>query len=208
MMQFYFAPGSVSLASHIALEEAGADYEAVLMDGRVRADRGQAYLKINPKGRVPALVTANGVLTETVAILAWIAAEYPEARLMPVDRWQFAQAQAFNSYIATTVHVAHAHRYRGYRWATEERSFEDMRRKVPSAMAESAAQIEQGLLHGPWVMGEQFTVCDGYLFTVSEWLEGDGVDMEAFPRIQEHRERTRSRPGVRKVLAQIGAWSF
>ena len=75
-------------------------------------------------------------------------------------------------------------------------------------MAESAAQIEQGLLHGPWVMGEQFTVCDGYLFTVSEWLEGDGVDMEAFPRIQEHRERTRSRPGVRKVLAQIGAWSF
>lgn len=208
MMQFYFAPGSVSLASHIALEEAGAEYEAVLMDGRVRADRGQAYLAINPKGRVPALVTTNGVLTETVAILAWIAAEYPEARLMPVDPWQFAQAQAFNSYLATTVHVAHAHRYRGYRWATDESSFEDMRRKVPIAMAECAVQIEHGLLQGPWVMGEQFTVCDGYLFTVSEWLEGDGVDMAAFPRIQEHRERTRSRPGVRKVLAQIGAWSF
>ena len=208
MMQFYFAPGSVSLASHIALEEAGAEYEAVLMDGRVRMERGQEYLAINPKGRVPALVTARGVLTETIAILAWIATEYPEANLMPVDPWQFAQAQAFNSYLATTVHVAHAHRYRGHRWATEESSFEDMRRKVPITMTECVAQMERGLFRGPWVMGEQFTVCDGYLFTMSEWAEGDGVDMAAFPRLQEHRERICLRPGVRKVLAQIGSWRF
>jgi glutathione S-transferase len=206
MIKLYYAPGSVSLASHIALEEAGAVYEAVLMDAPARAaGGGRDYLAINPKGRVPALATDRGVLTETVAILAWIAAEFPGADLMPGDPWKFAQAQAFNSYLATTVHVAHAHRYRGPRWATEERSFEDMRRKVPASMTDGVGLIERELLAGPWVMGEQFTVCDGYLLTVADWAEGDGVDMGLLPRVVEHRERVRERPAVRKVLAQISA---
>jgi glutathione S-transferase len=206
MIKLYYAPGSVSLASHIALEEAGAVYGAVLMDASARAaGGGRDYLAINPKGRVPALATDLGVLTETLAILAWIAAEYPQAQLMPADSWRFAQAQAFNSYLATTVHVAHAHRYRGYRWATEENSFEDMRRKVPASMTDCFALIERELLAGPWVMGDQFTVCDGYLFTTADWAEGDGVDMTLLPRVMEHRERVRARPAVRKVLAQISA---
>jgi glutathione S-transferase len=206
MIKLYYAPGSVSLASHIALEEAGAAYEAVLMDAPARAaGGGRDYLAINPKGRVPALVTERGVLTETVAILAWIAAEFPGADLMPGDPWKFAQAQAFNSYLATTVHVAHAHRYRGTRWATEESSFEDMRRKVPASMTDGVGLIERELLAGPWVMGEQFTVCDGYLLTVADWAEGDGVDMDLLPRLVEHRERVRERPAVRKVLAQVSA---
>jgi glutathione S-transferase len=203
MMRLYYAPGSVSLASHIALEEAGAPYETVLVDAHARADGGPNYLAINPKGRVPALATDKGVLTETLAILARIAAEYPQARLMPTEPWDFAQAQAFNSYLATTVHVAHAHRYRGYRWATEESSFEDMRRKVPASMAECMALLERDLLRGPWAMGEQYTVCDGYLLTVVDWAEDDGVDMGPFPRLSAHRERVRARPAVRKVLAQI-----
>jgi glutathione S-transferase len=206
MIKLYYAPGSVSLASHIALEEAGAVYGAVLMDASARAaGGGRDYLAINPKGRVPALATDHGVLTETLAILAWIAAEYPQAQLMPADSWRFAQAQAFNSYLATTVHVAHAHRYRGYRWATEENSFEDMRRKVPASMTDCFALIERELLAGPWVMGDQFTVCDGYLLTTADWAEGDGVDMTLLPRVMEHRERVRARPAVRKVLAQISA---
>lgn len=206
MIKLYYAPGSVSLASHIALEEAGVVYEAELMDASARAaGGGRDYLAINPKGRVPALATEHGVLTETLAILAWIAAEYPQAKLMPANSWGFAQAQAFNSYLATTVHVAHAHRYRGYRWATEESSFEDMRRKVPASMTDCFALIEQELLAGPWVMGDQFTVCDGYLFTTADWAEGDGVDMTLLPRVVEHRERVRARPAVRKVLAQISA---
>lgn len=203
MMRLYYAPGSVSLASHIALEEAGAAYETVLMDGPARAAGASNYLAINPKGRVPALATDKGVLTETVAMLAWIAAEYPQANLMPTDAWDYAQAQAFNSYLATTVHVAHAHRYRGYRWATEESSFKDMRRKVPASMAECMALLERELLRGPWAMGEQYTVCDGYLLTVVDWAEDDGVDMTPFPRLIEHRERVRARPAVRMVLAQI-----
>ena len=201
MMRLYWNLGSISLASHIALEEAGADYEAVRIDMRQNEQRTPGYLAINPKGRVPSLVTERGVLTETPAILAYVAQAYPQAGLMPVGAWDYAQAQAFNAYLATTVHVAHAHRHRGYRWADEESSFADMRRKVPQTVAECFGLIETELLKGPWVLGEAFSVCDGYLFTIASWLEGDGVDPARFPRVLDHRERVRTRPAVARVLA-------
>lgn len=205
MMKLFYSPGSCSLASHIALEEAGAVYEAVRTDTKTGEQRRPEYLAVNPKGRVPALVTEHGVLTETVAILAWIARAWPHAKLLPDDPWAYAQATAFNSYLASTVHVAHAHRHRGYRWASEESSFEDMRRKVPETMAECFALIEREMLRGPWIMGDAYSVCDGYLFTVAAWLEGDGVDPRRFPKVFEHSERVRARPAVRKVLAQLAA---
>jgi glutathione S-transferase len=204
-MKLFYTPASCSLASHIALEEAGADYEAVKVDMRRSEQRKPEYLTINPKGRVPALVTDRGVLTETPAILAYVAQAHPQAGLLPTDPWDLAQAQAFNGYLASTVHVAHAHRMRGSRWADEESSFEDMRRKIPQTMAECFGLIETELLTGPWVLGERFSVCDGYLFTLADWLEGDGVDPARFPRVHAHRERVRARPAVGKVLAEEAA---
>ena len=205
MIKLFYSPGACSLASHIALEEAGADYETICTNTAKGDQRKPEYLAINPKGRVPALVTDQGLLTETVAILAWVAQAYPQARLLPTDPWEFAQAQAFNSYLSSTVHVAHAHGHRGYRWADEETSFADMRRKVPQTMADCFRLIEDELFKGPWVLGEDYSVCDGYLFTVAGWLEGDGVDPTRFPKVLEHRERVRARPAVRKVLADEAA---
>jgi glutathione S-transferase len=97
--------------------------------------------------------------------------------------------------------VAHAHKGRGPRWATEESSFADMKRKVPQTMAACFALIERGMLKGPWVMGEQYTICDPYLFTIALWLEGDGVDLAALPKVADHRNRMSDRPAVKKVLA-------
>jgi glutathione S-transferase len=205
MIKLFHAWGSCSLASLIALEEAGADYELAVMSTRDGDQRRPEYLAINPKGRVPALVTDRGVLTETVAILAWIAQAFPAARLMPSDPWAFAQAQAFNSYLASTVHVAHAHRHRGYRWADEESSFADMRRKVSANMAECFRAIEAQMVRGPWVMGEPYTVCDGYLFTLAGWMEEDGLDPADFPTIRDHRDRVAARPAVQRVLAKNAA---
>lgn len=205
MIKLFHAPGSCSLASRIALEEAGASYETVRISTVAGDQRKPDYLAVNPKGRVPALATDRGVLTETVAILPWIAQTFPQARLAPADPWEFAQAQAFNSYLASTVHVAHAHRHRGARWADAESSFEDMRRKVPANMAACFQLIEDELFRGPWVMGEQYTVCDGYLFTVAGWLEGDGVDPARFPNVLAHSARMGERPAVRKILAEEAA---
>jgi glutathione S-transferase len=205
MMQLFHAWGSCSLAALIALEEAGADYELALMSTRDGDQRKPEYLAVNPKGRVPALVTERGVLTETPAILAFIAQSFPQAGLAPTDPFAFAQMQAFNSYLCSTVHVAHAHKHRGYRWATEESSFQDMTRKVAQNEIDCFRLIEAEYLQGPWVMGEAFSVADGYLFTIADWLEEDGVDPKQFARVHEHRERTRARPAVRKVLAQMAA---
>src|SRR5206468_4812241 len=160
------------------------------------------YLAINPKGRVPALVTDRGTLTETPAILAYIAQSFPQARLVPDDAFAFAQAQAFNSYLCSTVHVSHAHKMRGYRWAVEESSFADMKRKVPETMAAGFALIERDMLKGPWVMGEKYTICDPYLFTLAQWLEQDGVDPKRIPRVVDHRRRVSERAAVRKAIAE------
>lgn len=201
MLKLYYSPGSCAMASHIALEESGIAYTAERISFKDSQQTTPAYLAINPKGRVPALVTDRGVLTENPAILTFIAQSAPQAKLLPEDPFVYAQAQSFNSYLCSTVHINHAHKMRGARWATEESSFADMKRKVPDSMAASFGLIEREMLKGPWVMGEQYTVCDGYLFTLGLWLEGDGVDLAKLPKVADHRKRMQDRPAVAKVVA-------
>lgn len=203
MLKLYYGVGTCALASHIALEEAGADYTTDRIDMKANQQNSPEYIAINPKGRVPALVTDQGVLSETPAILAFIAQSFPKANLAPLnDAFAFAQVQAFNSYLCSGVHISHAHKMRGSRWASEETSLEDMKRKVPENMRAAMAMIEQNMLRGPWVMGESYTVCDPYLFTVSNWAKNDGVDLAEFPKVMAHRERMKERPAVQKVLDQ------
>jgi glutathione S-transferase len=202
MLKLYYAPGTCALASYIALEEAGADYTTERLSFKTNQQNSPEYLEINPKGRVPSLVTDRGVLTETPAMLAYIAQTFPQAKLAPLDDpFAFAQAQAFNSYLCSTVHVAHAHKLRGARWATEESSFADMKRMIPNTVGACFSLIEQKMFRGPWVMGEQYTICDPYLFTIAQWLEGDSVDIKATPKVADHFGRMSQRPAVRKVLA-------
>ncbi|WP_024508258.1 glutathione S-transferase N-terminal domain-containing protein [Bradyrhizobium sp. ARR65] len=203
MYKLYYAPGTCALASHIALEEVGAAYTAVRIDFKTNQQNSPDYLAINPKGRVPALVTERGVLTETPAILAYIAQSFPQAKLAPSDDpFALAQVQAITSYFCSTVHVAHAHRMRGYRWATEETSFADMKRMVPKSVGAAFALIEREMLRGPWVMGETYTICDPYLFTLAQWLEGDGVDLSTLPKVIAHRQRMTERAAVRKAVEE------
>jgi len=206
MLKLFYAPNTCALASHIALEEAGAKYETALVDFRADEQKKPEYLAINPKGRVPALVTDQGILTETPAILAFVAQSFPKARLAPLDDpFAFARAQAFNSYLCSTVHVAHAHRVRGYRWADDPAAIKEMQRKTPQTVAECFGLIEREMLAGPWVMGGAYTICDPYLFTLAAWLEGDGVDITRFPKVQDHKNRMAERSAVKKVIAaQLG----
>ena len=203
MLTLYFAPHTVSLATHIVLEEVGAAYATVRIDFATTQQRSPEYLRINPKGRMPALVTGRGILTETPAMLAYIAQTFPKAKLAPLDdAFDFAQVQSFNSYLCSTVHINHAHKMRGARWATQESPFADMKAKIPETMGACFKLIEQKMFRGPWVMGDQFTVCDPYLHTLSHWLEGDSVDINATPKIADHFKRMSDRPAVRKVMAE------
>ena len=203
MLTFYYATNTCALASHIALEEAGAVYETRWVDFGSAEQTKPDYLKINPKGRVPALVTDKGIITENPAILAFIAQTFPKAKLAPLDDpFAFAQVQSFNSYLCATVHVAHAHKGRGSRWATQETSFADMKGMVPKSMGACFELIEKNMLRGPWVMGEQYTICDPYLYTIELWLEGDSVDLKNLPKVADHIKRMAERPAVKKVMGE------
>lgn len=206
-LRLFYAPGTCALASHIALEEAGAEYELVRLDFREAEQRQPGYLKVNPKGRVPALAADRGVLTENPAILAFIAQTHPQARLAPLDDpFAFAQLQAFNMFLAATVHPAFAHRFRPERYADGEAAHAAMRAKVPEALSQHFSLIEEKLADGrAWVHGDGYTVSDGYLVVFTRWLEKGFPEVAArFPRTVEHRVRVAQRPAVQRALAREG----
>ncbi len=203
-LTFFGTKNSCSLATHIALEEAGADYVFKKIDTAAGEQRLPEYLKINPKGRVPALATPDGVLTENVALLLYVAQTHPKARLAPSDVFQLAKMNAFNAYLSSTVHVNHAHKLRGSRWSDDAAVIENLKLKVPQTMTDCATLIETEYLKGPWVMGEQYTVADGYLLTITNWFEGDGVDMSKFPKLVAHKAAMLARPAVQRVFQALG----
>ena len=203
MLTLFYALNTCSLASHIALEDSGAAYEAKRLNFAENDQRKPKYLKINPKSRVPALVTDQGILTETPAILVYIAQSFPKANLAPLnDPFRLGQIQSFNSYLCSTVHVAHAHRMRGYRWSDDESARETMKKKVPQNVGDCVELIEREYFKGPWVRGADYTIADPYLFTLAKWLEADSVDPQRFPKVLDHRNRMAERPAVKKVLAR------
>lgn len=204
-MRFYYAPLSCALATHIVLEHIGADYEAEKLNLRDNDQNAPGYLAINPKGRVPALVTDQGILTETPALLLYLAQTFPAARLAPFDdAFALAQMQSINSWFCSTVHVHHAHGARGRRWSDDLDAQKSMKAKVAENMTGAAALIEREILRGPWVMGDQFTVADAYLFTMTSWMGGDGVDMTKFPKLADHFARMLEIPAVKKIAPLHG----
>ncbi len=204
MPTLYYAPGTCAQAVLIALHEAGANFEAKRLNLAEGEQRSAAYLAINPKGRVPTLVAPEGVLSETSALLLYVAQTHPAAQLAPLGNpFLLARMQEFNSYLASTIHVSHAHRPRASRWADDEAAQKAMQAKVPQNMRDGFSVIEQHYLGDqPWVMGDQYTVADGYLFTMAGWLKSDGVDIAEFPRVAAHFERMKARPAVQQALAQ------
>ena len=198
--RFYYSPRSCALASHIVLEHVGADFEAIRLDFQANQQRSAEYLAINAKGRVPALVTERGVITETPAILLYLAQTHPQSGVAPLDDpFALAELQAVNSWFCSTVHVVHAHGTRGARWVDDAAALQAMKAKVAQNMIDCFDWIERELLRGPWVMGKDFSVADPYLFTLTLWLMQNGVELARFPRVADHYQRMLALPAVQKI---------
>ena len=199
-MKLYFARGTISIAVAICLEEAGLAYEAVKVDFASGEQTKRPYLELNPKGRVPTLITDGGTtLTETGALLDYIAAIAPDAALLPADAEDAAHMRGVMYYLASTMHVAHAHKMRGHRWADQQSSWDDMATKVPETMTACAAYVEAECLRGDFVTGDRLSIADPYLFITCNWLAGDGVDVTQFPKISAFLARMEERPSVKAM---------
>lgn len=200
-MKLYYAPKTIAIAVAITLHEAGIEYDPIRLDFRNAEQTKAEYHKVNPKGRVPALVTDRGILTETGALLDYIADLAPEASLRPADPYEVAQVRAVMYYIASTMHVNHAHGARGTRWADQQSSIEDMKAKMVQTMTDSATFIENNVLTGPYILGDKICMADPYLFIACNWLEGDGVNVADFPKIQAFMAAMRARPSVERAVS-------
>jgi glutathione S-transferase len=206
MLKLYFAPGSCALASHIALEEAGADYVLELVNTGENQQRTPEFLAINPKGRIPALATDQGVLTENPAILAYVAQTHPAAKLTPKDPFAFAQVQAFNAFLCATVHPTFAHRWRPYRYADDPAAHAAMGAKVPATLDEHFGLIEDQLADGREWLFEDYSIADAYLHVFARWYQRPGLGTPgARPLVRGHIRRMQARPAVRRALDQEGA---
>lgn len=198
MIKLYCSPYSISAAVVAVLNE-GVHWEPIRVDFKSGEQTKPAYLKLNPKGRVPVLITPEGPLTETGAILEYLG-ETSLPDLVPIDPLARARMREVMYYLASTMHVNHAHLYRGYRWADQDASIKDMAAKTTETMAASAAFIES-VIEGPLLFGEAPTLADFYLYTVANWLEGDGVDTSNYRKLLAFRAAMQARPSIAKTHA-------
>jgi glutathione S-transferase len=203
MLKLFYAPNACSLAPHIGLEEAGADYEAVRLDLKAGEQRNPDYLALNPKGRVPLLITDKGPISENPAILTWIAQAYPEAKLAPTgDAFAFAKFLSFCAGLSSGIHVNFAHAFRASRWSDDEAAQASLKAKAPANVAADFKTIE-GQIKGPFVLGQDYSLADAYLFVFVRWGK-NMVEMSAYPKVMAVHDAVAVRPATRKVLADEG----
>lgn len=202
MLTLFYTPRTCALATHIALIDVGADYALKRIDFAKGEQRAPEFLAVNPKGRVPALVTPQGVLTETPALLTYLAQTHPEAGLAPTDPFALAKLQAFNAFLSSTLHVAHAHGPRGNRWTDDPAALQALKDYIPTSVTAAFRLVEDSMLQGPFVMGDSYSIADPYLFTMAQWIEVDQVDTAQIPRVMAHRQMMSKRPAVIRALAE------
>nr|WP_245199091.1 glutathione binding-like protein [Jiella mangrovi] len=208
-MKLFYAPGACSLASHIALEEAGADFEAVRLDMAKGEQKSADYLKINPKGRVPALVDGDLTVTENPAILRYVAITHPESHLWPADPVGEARCAEWLAFMSSTVHPSYAHIRRAERYASTEEGKADVVETGRKATREIFAMVEEKLAKAGdvWAAGESYSVADPYLIVFWTWGRGSVLryDMAAdFPVWTAHAQRMAERPAVRAAFEREG----
>ncbi|GJE58326.1 glutathione S-transferase family protein [Methylobacterium trifolii] len=203
----YYAPGACSLASHIALEETGAPYETVRLNLQAGDQRAPEYLAVNERGRVPALVEGDWVLTENTAILRHVARAHPQASLWPADPRAQAVADEWLCWLSINHHPAFAHIRRAERYSDEEAALPGIRAKAADTYGDLCTMTEVRLSNGGWAVGDRYSVVDTYLLLFWTWGRGPALnfDMDGrFPAWSAHARAMAGRPAVRTVFAREG----
>ena len=197
-MKLYYTSGACSLAPHILLEESGLDFEAVAVDLRAKtlADGGD-YLAINPKGAVPALDVGDGeVLTENAVLLQYIADCSGRDDLLPVSGLARYRVLEWLGYIATELH-------KGFGPLWNPTTPEEVKSATRDLLAKKFAYVEQRMA-GDYLLGDNFTAADAYLFTILRWTDLHAVDLSSFPGLTAYRQRVGARPAAARALQAEG----
>ncbi|WP_226633500.1 glutathione S-transferase family protein [Brevundimonas poindexterae] len=197
----YISPGACAMASHSALEEAGLDYQATVIDLKKGEQKTPEYLAVNPAGVTPALKTDKGVITQNAAILGWVAAAHPDKKLAPVDdAFAMARFDAFNGWLASSLHPAIG-KVLFSRPPLEGQAKDDA---IEQALAKYDL-AEQHLVEGPYVFGDDWTLADNYLAVFTRWArQAKLLDADRFPKLNAHLDRVQQRPAMQRMLKAEG----
>lgn len=199
-MKLYYAPGVCSLSPHIILRETGTPFTLVKADIKAKtAEDGSDFRKVNPNGYVPALQLDDGtILTEGPAILQYIADKAGATKLAPANgtlaRYQM---QSMLNFISTELH-------KGFSPLFNAKMPEAGKAVVKERLLERFATIEKQLASKPYLMGNEFTLPDAYLFTVMRWTKGLHIDLDAYPNIKAYMARIAQRPAVQEAMRAEG----
>ena len=199
-MKLYYLTGACSMAANIALREAGLKFDLVKVDRQTkRAADGLDFNEVNPKGYVPALTPDSGeTLTENVAVLQYIADRNPAAKLAPaagtMERYRLVEWLAF---INSEIHKSFGPLFR-------KEAPEDTKAYARKNIATRAGWLDSSWGSRSFIMGEQFTVADAYLFVVLGWGAHAGVDVGQWPKLQAFLARIGARPHVIEALKSEG----
>jgi glutathione S-transferase len=204
MMQFYYSPGACSLAVHVALEEAGASFEAQRVSLADGEQLKQAYLAINPQARVPALVADGQLLTEVLALLLYVDQRFPAAQLMPADPLARARLTGLMGYLASTVHISFAGLWRPERFTDNEAAQQQLSADAAPRIANALNMLELALPEQGWLGGAHFSVADAYVLPFYRWAWRIGLLTSRWPRLQALAQQAAQRPAVQRVVAREG----
>ena len=196
MLTLFASKCSVSVASAIMLEETEAGYKLEVLDLFQADQTKNFYLNINPKGRVPALITPYQMFTVTGTILEYIAPDF-----IPQAACSAARVREIIPCLASTMHVNHAHKVRGARWADDPVAVEKMVIKVPETIAKSCAYLQE-IISGPYIFGSKITIADAHLFTITQWLKGNGVEIKNYSKLARFEREFATRPSLAPVRAR------
>jgi glutathione S-transferase len=203
-LRLFYSPGACSLVTHIALEEAGAEFEPI----RVTLAQGEhlkpEYLEINPHARVPALATDRGIVTENIAILNLVADLFRTEGSVPRDDlYAAARCNELLGWFSSSVHIAFAQIWRGIRFTEDQGLWPAIEAGGRKALERQFAEIEQ-LSGESWLAGGQFTAADSYALTFFRWGRRIGMDMGLYPGWAGLVERVLERPAVQRALEREG----
>ncbi|MGZ5176924.1 MAG: glutathione S-transferase family protein [Burkholderiales bacterium] len=200
MLTLYFSPGACSMASHIGLEETGAPYEekpVLLPKGEHKTD---AYLKINPRGKVPALSVDGKVITENTAILTYLAKRFPDKNLLPADPVEEARCISTMAWFSNSVHPPYTHYLRPERYADGEAAQAAVKVTAKQTFLAQCSEIDSLLENKQWIMGDQYTVADPYALVFYGWGVRAGFPMTELSAYTAWKDRMLKRPTVKKIL--------
>ena len=204
MLKLFYSPGACSIVSHIALEEAGADYEIVKVTLAEGEHLKPEYLAINPHARVPALATDQGVITEQIAVVNYIADLFGKEGSVPRgDAFATAKCNELLGWFSSTVHISFATIWRGSRFTHDESVWPTLQAGGRTSLEKQFAEIEERCGDG-WLIDGEFTSADSYAAIFYRWGRRIEMDMSGYPRWAALVGRVLGRPAVQRVLDREG----